>query len=101
MMQELIEQGIRLRSYTEGDHKTLCPQCSQNRRNKSDPCLSVTVKPDGGAVWKCHNCEWVGGAGGQSRPAYTPPRAFKRPKKPEGQQVTGGIQDWFTKRGIK
>lgn len=99
-MQELIEQGIRLRSYSEGDYKTLCPQCSQNRRNKNDPCLSVTVKPDGGAVWKCHNCEWAGGAGGQSRPAYAAPRAFKRPKKPQGQHTTGAMQNWFTKRGI-
>ena len=99
-MQELIDQGIRLRSYSEGDHKTTCPQCSSGRRNKTDPCLSVTIKPDGGVVWKCHHCEWVGGAGGAERPVYGRLRAFKRPSKPEGQSVNDHVAAWFAKRGI-
>ena len=56
----LYEQGIKINSNNIGNHKTICPQCSHTRRNKKDLCLSVKIDPDGGAVWKCHNCGWSG-----------------------------------------
>jgi twinkle protein len=98
-MQKIIDQGIRLKSFSEGDHKTLCPQCSHNRRNKTDPCLSVTIKSDGGAVWKCHNCEWSGGTSGLNG-SHIVPKVIRRPKKPEVRSTTDSIQGWFGKRGI-
>jgi twinkle protein len=61
LLERLADEGIRPRNHDEGDHKLTCPKCSHTRRNKTDPCLSLTIKPDG-AVWKCHNCEWTGGA---------------------------------------
>ena len=60
MIELAQEQGIYLRGYTEGDHRTTCPICSRNRKKPNDPCLSVTVKHDS-IVWMCHHCEWSGG----------------------------------------
>src|SRR3546814_10685228 len=34
--------------------KQICPQCSHTRKNKRDPCLSVTTV-SGGFLWNCHN----------------------------------------------
>lgn len=61
LAEKLAEQGIRLNSYANGNHKIRCPKCSAQRKDKTDPCLSVTVS-DEGAVWKCWNdCGFVGG----------------------------------------
>ncbi len=54
---KLREHGIVLRR--EGNQKLTCPECSHLRRNKRDPCLSVTVSSDR-ALWHCHNCGWSG-----------------------------------------
>lgn len=102
MMQELLDEGIKLRDYRQGDHKVTCPQCSHTRRNKKDQCLSVTIKPDGGAVWKCHHCEWVGGTGGDNaREAQYIPRPTKRPKPPENADTKSeAMLAYLSKRGI-
>lgn len=56
---QLAGHNIRLPGYSEGNYKTLCPQCSHTRRNAKDPCLSTTVDREG-AIWKCWNCNWTG-----------------------------------------
>ncbi len=43
----LARQGIEIRGWREGNHKTTCPKCSATRRKKRDPCLSVTIDGDG------------------------------------------------------
>jgi len=40
-----------------GQEKTLCPQCSNARKNKRDRCLSVNVTT---GEYHCHNCQWRG-----------------------------------------
>ena len=58
----LLEHGIRLtRGYEPGDHRTICPNCSAQRKKKSDPCLSITIDQDGGAMWNCWHCDLTGG----------------------------------------
>ena len=42
---------------TSGQYKTLCPECSTNRRKRNDKCLSVNLD-DG--VWNCHHCGYKG-----------------------------------------
>jgi twinkle protein len=103
LAENLVAQGIRLKSCKPGDWKTLCPQCSRHRKKKNDPCLSVTI--DGkGAVWNCHNygCGFSGAVSDrddrrihtmQSRPAIM--RPTQRPGDPTPQ-----ILAWFAKRGI-
>lgn len=74
MIDALADHGIRPKDFRPGDHKIRCPECSDKRKNKNEPCLSLTIKDDG-AVWKCHNCEWSGGVRSGDRPAYrTEPR---------------------------
>ena len=53
---KLSNLGIKLRRRS-GSEKTTCPQCSEGRRNKKDPCLSVNIT-DG--TYYCHNCSWKG-----------------------------------------
>ena len=60
IIEKAQEEGIFLNSYSEGDYRTRCPNCSPHRRKKHDPCLSVTVKHDS-IVWMCHHCDWSGG----------------------------------------
>ena len=104
-MEQLIDQGIRLRNWGQGDHKTVCPKCSDQRKNKKDPCLSVTIEPDGAAVWKCHHCDWRGGVGGSSRGgSYNPPLKPKKPPvrlvEPSNQEASSEMVKWFEGRGI-
>lgn len=84
LVEKLADEGIRPKDFRPGDHKLLCPQCSEKRRNKNDPCLSLTIADDG-AVWKCHNCEWAGGVQSGDRvmfraePRREPVRITQRP----------------------
>ena len=54
--EKLCQLGIRLRRRS-GQEKTTCPKCSENRRNKKDPCLSVNITE---GTFNCHNCAWKG-----------------------------------------
>jgi twinkle protein len=102
LTEALAAEGIQPRSHGEGDQKLMCPRCSHLRRNKADPCLSLTIKPDG-AVWKCHNCEWSGGASDRpsheryhAQPPRKPPvRIDRRPEALPAQALT-----FFADRGI-
>lgn len=51
---ELLQQmGIELRGKTSGSTKVVCPFCSETRKHKKDPCLSVDI--DAG-LYNCHHC---------------------------------------------
>jgi twinkle protein len=54
--EKLSNLGIKLRRRS-GTEKTTCPKCSESRRNKKDPCLSVNITE---GVYNCHNCGWKG-----------------------------------------
>ena len=60
LIEKAMDNGIFLNSYSVGDYRTKCPQCSPTRRKKHDPCLSVTVTHES-ILWMCHHCEWNGG----------------------------------------
>jgi twinkle protein len=53
----LAALGIDLKHKRKGSLKTLCPVCSDTRRNKKDPCLSVDIDE---GVYNCHNCDFRG-----------------------------------------
>lgn len=105
----LTDEGIRPPSgrafWRDGNGKTVCPKCSETRKNKTDPCLSVTVTEEGAnakAVWNCHNCQWRGftGVGRYAKVRDGVPRkVYRRPEitvVPPQQMVV----DWFASRGI-
>lgn len=95
----LSEQGIRLRNFASGGHKTLCPKCSHTRTKKTDPCLSVTIGDDG-AVWKCHNCGWSGGTGGRDSAPVSLRKQPVRPAYVAPERVPSALVEWFKARGI-
>src|SRR6478672_8931531 len=98
----LLQYGIRPRNYREGDQKLLCPKCSHQRKNRKDPCLSLTIERES-AVWKCHNCDWSGAVrerddnrpGPQQRRRPPPARPTKTP-----DQAGPTALSWLATRGI-
>ncbi|HEV2508621.1 AAA family ATPase [Bosea sp. (in: a-proteobacteria)] len=94
-------EGIRLRSWQQGNHKATCPCCSHLRKKKTEPCLSVTVFADR-VRWNCHHCQWTGGAGGQEarRAPYREVRMFNRPVRIENPERPDKMLAWFAGRGI-
>ena len=97
---KLSAGGIRLPAYGEGNHKTTCPQCSRQRHNKFDPCLSVKID-ERGAAWNCHHCGWSGGV---IEDSYRRQRQVKRQPhaKPtrELRPLTAEQIAWFGQRDI-
>jgi twinkle protein len=79
LAEQLLEHGIRPRSYAEGNHKLLCPKCSHTRKNRTDPCLSLLID-DAGATWNCWHCEWRGGV--KERGTAPPPPRRPKPTAP-------------------
>ena len=103
--EKLRAEGITLRTYKMGTQKTTCPKCSPNRRNKHDQCLSVKIDEDGGAVWKCHHCEWKGNlAGNGFRNGLSRPVKHKKPPIAtpirEQENAAEAFYAWFKNRGI-
>ena len=91
---KLRELGITL---TKSGKQT-CPQCSHTRKNKSDPCLSVTYS-DEAVLYKCHNCDWAGAVYYRNKFEQVK-KTYKRPEPPKVVEVLDPIYKYFKKRGI-
>jgi twinkle protein len=103
MIDDLVRQGISLKNYSVGAHKTTCPRCSHTRKDKKDPCLWVNIKEVNHAMWKCHNCVWTGAAGDVAGHRDEPQkREYKKPEPPKAttSKLPDNIMAFFTKRGI-
>ena len=88
------EQGIIIKR-NSGQVKTQCPKCSQDRKKKGDPCLSVNID-DG--IWNCHNCGWNGGLKKQNDYMEKP---FILPKEKTADTIySENLIKWFYDRGI-
>jgi twinkle protein len=102
LREKLLEHRIRLRSYVNGSQKITCPECSHTRRNKADPCLSVTID-DEGVTWLCHHCSWSGGVKerDEGRPHYRRDHraAPVKPTRKPGE-ITPEALAWLADRGI-
>jgi len=81
--------GINVRDGQRGNVKVVCPKCSDSRKHKSDPCLSVDVAE---GIWNCHNCGWKGSI-------KTPKKEYFRPMT-ELKTLSDGVVKWFADRGI-
>ena len=70
--ERLRDMGITL----ERSGKQTCPQCSKDRKNKQDKCLSVTYG-DEAVLYKCHHCDWSGAV--FYREKFEVKRNYKKP----------------------
>jgi len=97
----LFQEGIRVKCKGLGTVKTVCPKCSSSRKNKSDPCLSVTFEPNG-AVYLCHHCGFTGGVTDRSPDDIRAPRHRSALIKPNfiPQAPADTMIEWFALRGI-
>jgi twinkle protein len=102
--EKLASREILLKRAEPGrSYKLLCPRCSHSRRNRRDPCLSVTVHHDGeNAMWNCHHCNWSGSTKWDDR--EEPPRKRRPPPvRPKGDAIerpTVEVMRWFLDRSI-
>lgn len=89
------ENGITIKR-NSGQVKTQCPKCSQDRKKKSDPCLSVNIDE---GVWNCHNCGWTGGLKKQNN--FMQEKNYILPVEKTADTIySENMIRWFLKRGI-
>ena len=93
---QLSNLGIKLRRRS-GTEKTTCPQCSESRRNKKDPCLSVNITE---GVYNCHNCGWKGSVKVFER--QQPLKQYTKPNKDylQNLSLTEKMVEYAKGRGI-
>lgn len=89
----LTDLGIKL-TKRGGQEKTLCPQCSNARKNKRDRCLSVNI---GTGEYRCHNCGWKGNVRAFERRHDT--KIYDKPDKNilANRELKEKVIDWFLK----
>lgn len=94
--EQLSNLGIRLRRRS-GAEKTTCPKCSESRRNKKDPCLSVNIT---NGEFNCHNCGWKGNV--RFTEKRKEEKKYQRPTKEqlENRELNERIIAYSKSRGI-
>lgn len=101
MIEDLIAQGFKLRSYNIGTQYVPCPRCSPTRKKKTDPCVSVTISDDNSALYHCHHCEWSGKAGTVRRTQENiGPKKYIKPEVKDSSSLPLKVTSFLEKRGI-
>lgn len=96
-MKQFIDYGITIKPGATGEVKTVCPQCSHNRKKSGYPCLNVNIDK---GVWHCWHCEWSGTLTGgvwkqptKAKPVYSRPTI-------KTSKISPAWVAWLKKRGI-
>ncbi len=90
IIDKLQDLGINLKGRTRGQYKTTCPKCSESRKHKIEPCLSVNIDT---GVYSCHNCGWSGGVYEKEDKTYILPQK-------NNSNLSDPVVAWFKNRGI-
>ncbi len=94
-MKKFSDFGIDVKGLS-GETKTICPQCSGQRKKKNYPCLNVNLDK---GVWHCWHCEWSGSLSGgiwreaQKKVVYSRPVAADK-------KLSAQWRCWLNQRGI-
>jgi twinkle protein len=83
---------IDLKGRTSGNHKTTCPKCIHDRRNKRDVSLSVNITE---GIFNCHHCGWKGSINEKIKKE----KEYKLPVK-NNSGLSDNSLKWFEGRGI-
>ena len=99
MENDLLIRGEALR-VGEGQHKTVCPLCSNNRKKKRDRTLSLKVE-DGTVLYNCWHCQASGSVSVEER-VFTPRREEKMQlaRAFDSGDLDPSTISWLKKRGI-
>ena len=89
MIDEFHELGI-LPKGNAIEQKVACPKCSQTRKNKKEPCLSINLDK---GVYNCHHCGWSGNVKVKKQLEYKLPKLNESP-------LSGRMLQYFKSRGI-
>lgn len=92
--EKLGKLGIEVSKIRGNQGKVKCPKCSEDRKNKNDPCLSVNITE---GWWRCHNCDWHGSVKTFEKKEK---KVYKRPSLTNQTQCSDEILKWFMARGI-
>ena len=88
---------IEIKGKTSGQVKAVCPNCSPERKNKRDRCLSVNVAK---GVAKCHHCSAISI---RDDNPVTQEKVYKLPEQSwhNYTELTDGIVKFCEDRGIR
>jgi twinkle protein len=81
--------GIDIKKVRGG--KTKCPKCSESRKHKNDPCLSVNIEE---GLFNCHHCDFKG-----TVKEMKPKKEYVLPPA-RLEKVSPAMIKWFEGRGI-
>ena len=87
---QLQELGINLKGKLSGQIKSVCPKCSESRKNKKDLCLSVNIEE---GTFNCHHCDFKG------RVKLKPKKVYTKPL-PRLEKLSKNIIEYFEGRKI-
>ena len=88
-MQEFVEVGIHPVGNSD-NQKLKCPKCSENRKNKNDRPLSISLSK---GLYNCHNCGWSGNVKFKSKKDFIKPIETILP-------LSEKVINYFESRGI-
>ena len=98
MLKTFSDFNIEIPSGASGQVRTICPECSGERKKSGEKCLSVDVSK---GAWLCHHCDYRGGLG--SKDDFIPRHTVKPaviPKYNAETDLPGNVIQYFQKRGI-
>lgn len=96
-MENFSDYGIYIGRKSGGQTKVTCPKCSKDRKNKTEPCLSVNIDE---GVWNCHHCEWTGKLKNGNMIQRVQKKSYVKPKHKPLHDLSQPVMDWFKGRGI-
>lgn len=73
---------------TTGQVYAICPQCSHDRKKKSQKCLGVNLDQ---GIWHCNHCNWKGSIH---------KKIYSLPKWENKTTLSDAVLAWFQKRNI-
>lgn len=88
-MKTLADYNIDLMGASGEEVRTLCPECTPQRRKQNIKDLCVNTNTN---TWFCHHCGWKGGLAGNTK-TYVKP-VYKE------SDLPAKVVKWFSDRGI-
>jgi len=95
-METFQDLGIHIPFGATGHVRTLCPECSADRKKSTDKCLSVDVEE---GVFFCHHCGYSGSLGKKDS-EFDYRKHFEKPEYTAKTDLPENVVAWFAKRGI-